>query len=160
MIFIQKLSRSHPRSSFDCGNNELNFYFREIVSQDVRNLLAQCFVAVDSESKEVVGFYTLTVHSVDVADVPELKRGRYKSLPFVLLGRLGVDVSAQNKGIGSLLVLDAINRTSENELNPMGIFVGLKHVGLKNFYQKFNFRTMGDKSKTMFLVFRKKNQLP
>jgi hypothetical protein len=60
---IDKLAQ-HDRTDFSCGVDELDRYFRQQAGQDSRRLLANCFVAVEPESRVVAGFYTLASTSI------------------------------------------------------------------------------------------------
>lgn len=57
-------------------------------------------------------FYTLSALSIDLASLPdELSRKLPRHpVPCALIGRLAIDRSAQGRGIGRLLLADAIKR--------------------------------------------------
>lgn len=59
------------------------------------------------------GFYTLSSHSVQRADVSGgwLKRNAPEQIPAVLLGMLGVDERFKGQGLGAQLLRDAIVRS-------------------------------------------------
>ena len=61
---IEPLSGTHDRSQFLSGSDPLDRYFREQASQDIKRRIATCFVAVNVESHEIAGFYTLAAASV------------------------------------------------------------------------------------------------
>ena len=60
----------------------------------------------------VIGFYTLSPASLDYARTPALatKGLARHDVPVFRLGRLGVDVSVQGRGLGGALVLRAAER--------------------------------------------------
>ena len=60
------LDAEHDRKRFDSGSTQLDRYFREQVSQDIRRRVAACFVAVTDEQR-VAGYYTLASASVERA---------------------------------------------------------------------------------------------
>ena len=43
---IEPLAKAHKRDDFTCGNDRIDGYFRETVSQDVKRKYATCFVAI------------------------------------------------------------------------------------------------------------------
>ena len=65
---IEPLSTAHKRSDFSCGNDRIDAYFRETVSQDVKRKYATCFVAREIATNRVAGFYTLSSSSVPLND--------------------------------------------------------------------------------------------
>jgi hypothetical protein len=46
---IEKLSKEHKRSAFDCGNNELNDYLKIRAAQDAKHYVTTVFVATKGE---------------------------------------------------------------------------------------------------------------
>ena len=53
------------RSAFSCGSEALDGYFRERASQDVKRLMASCFVATEDSDGEIAGYYTELVRATD-----------------------------------------------------------------------------------------------
>ena len=68
---IEPLAKAHKRSDFTCGNDRIDSYFRETVSQDVKRKYATCFVAREIATDRVAGFYTLSSSNVPLTEVPE-----------------------------------------------------------------------------------------
>ena len=103
---VEILRSEHDRTRFACGVAALDRYFREIVSQDIRRRLSNCFVAVDANAM-VAGYYTFAATAVPLTELPteQTKRlPRYPSVPAGLIGRLAVDRRFQGRGVGSLMV--------------------------------------------------------
>jgi hypothetical protein len=91
---VEALSEEHNRTTFRCGVEALDRYFREQIMQDMRRRISNCFVAVDSATDDLAGFYTLATSSILYQELPQhiTKRlPRYRSIPAILLGRLAVD---------------------------------------------------------------------
>jgi hypothetical protein len=69
---ITNLTNDHDRRSFQSSSPVLDRYLQERANQDVRRLVAACFVAMpENESTTVAGFYTLSAGSVVLSDFPE-----------------------------------------------------------------------------------------
>lgn len=105
---IEHFSSSLDISFFDCGNNDLNAWFHANAAHDYETSTSHIYVYIEAD--KVVGFYTLTAHTIQ-RRVMHPNREGYPSgsnIPATLLGRLAVDKSSQNKGIGKLLIRDAI----------------------------------------------------
>lgn len=59
-VAIQPLQSDHDRAVFSCGVEALDRYLHHQAGQDVRKHVAATFVAVESGSPQVLGFYTLS----------------------------------------------------------------------------------------------------
>lgn len=139
---VEPLSGVHDRSKFAGGSAPLDRYLREQASQDIKRRIATCFVAVDIETRDIVGFYTLTATSVALdALAPELvkKLPRYPVVPAALLGRLAVATLSQGKGLGAALLADALLRTARVEMGVFALLVDAKDEAAQRFYEKHGF---------------------
>ena len=108
---IEPLTKGHQRKTFLCGNERIDHYFRETVTQDIKRRYATCFVAHDLETDRIAGFYTLSSSNVPLMAVPEplaSRLPRYPTVPAVLIGWLGRDQSYAGLGLGEALLFDAI----------------------------------------------------
>ena len=68
---IEVLAPEHDRSGFACGSDPLDRYLREQASQDMRRRTSVCYVAIDSTTDAIAGYYTLAAGSVPLTDVTE-----------------------------------------------------------------------------------------
>lgn len=142
MILFTKLNKSVNRVTFDCGNAELNAYFQRFASQDMRNGLCVCYVAIDEVKGEVVGYFTLSASALDQTMLKsDLRRGRYPFLPVALLGRLAVSSNCQGQGLGSQLVAKAVQIASDNQVGCAGLIVKPKD-NVVGFYESLGFMTL------------------
>ena len=85
---IEPLAKAHKRADFTCGNDRIDAYVRETVSQDVKRNYATCFVAREIATDRVAGFYTLSSSNVPLNEVPEplaKKLPRHPTVPAVLI---------------------------------------------------------------------------
>ncbi len=120
---------AHDRSAFRCGSAALDAYLRERASQDVKRLLASCFVAVDKTTELVAGFYTLSASSVSAKELPQeslTRLPRYPALPAALVGRLAVDTRYQRRGLAGAMLTDAAVRVIRGDLKAFAILVEAK----------------------------------
>jgi len=111
-IRIEPRAGQHDRTGFSCGEPELDDYFRRRAGQDERRNVARVFVASD-DVLGVVGFYTLSTCSIHPGELPNgitRKLPRYDTIPAALIGRLARNLRARERGIGELLLADAIKR--------------------------------------------------
>jgi GNAT superfamily N-acetyltransferase len=74
---------------------------------------ARTYVVVDKREDRVVGYYALTVASLEREEATgRASRGMPRHpIPAMLLARLAVDESVQGQGVGATLLADAMQRT-------------------------------------------------
>ena len=154
---IELLNKKHNRKDFDCGKELLNDYLKTQAGQDVKRKLSVCFVSADSETNVIQGYYTLSNYSIPLSSFSEQIQKKlpksYNSIPTTLLGRLAIDKKYQGKGIGKILLIDALKRSYgiSNEIGSFGIIVDPIDDEAKGFYQKYDFIELPDSGK-MFIA--------
>lgn len=139
---IERLSSGHDRSRFSSGSAALDRYFREQASQDIKRRIATCFVALSVRTNDVAGFYTLAATGVALSALaPDIasKLPRYPVVPAALLGRLAVDKNYQGKGLGGVLLANAVLRTARVELGVFAMLVDAKDEAAQRFYEHHGF---------------------
>lgn len=142
---IEALSGEHDRSQFTSGSDPLDRYLRQQASQDMKRRVATCFVAIPHGEEEIAGYYTLTATSVALEAVSaEIARKlpRYPVVPAALLGRLAVATEWQGQGLGSILLADALVRTSRADLGVFTMLVDAKDDNAHRFYEHFGFKAL------------------
>ena len=155
-IVLEPLGKQHDRSKFACGEAELDDWFRRRAGQDERRNIARVFVAVDSELG-VVGFYSLNSFRLDFDELPEeiaRKLPRYDGIPAAPIGRLARDIRVRGKGVGELLVADAVRRilSAAQSLAVFAIMVDAKDERAATFYESFGFRRFPLRPNRLFLL--------
>lgn len=95
---------------------------------------------------EVAGFYTLSTHSVNRAEVSGgwFVRNAPAQVPAVLLGMLGVDERYKGCGLGSSLLKDAIENSMKIAAlaGVKALVVDPSNEGASSFYAHFGFSTL------------------
>lgn len=152
---LRQLDKQALVSAFDCGVLALNDYVRRYASQDVRRNVARVFVCSPVvDPVKVAGYYTLSAANVQCTDLPAnmaKKLPRYP-IPVALMGRLAVDITFQDQGIGSILLIDACKklRRAQDFLAVAGLVVDAKGESVVRFYLHFGFVRLGE-SMRLFL---------
>jgi uncharacterized protein (DUF1778 family)/GNAT superfamily N-acetyltransferase len=154
-ITIEPLHKRHDRTGFSSGEPELDEWFQKRASQDEKRNLARVFVALEDEC--VIGFYSISSFTLTIDDLPEelaRKLPRYEALPAVLIGRLARDERVRGRGIGEVLLADAIRRilSAARSIAVFAILVDAKSDRVFSFYEAFGFRAFPNKPRRMFLV--------
>jgi GNAT superfamily N-acetyltransferase len=149
-------SNQHHRSDFDCGNSALNDYLRKLATQYERRHLGKTVVALRSDgSDEVVGYYVLSASSVAFVNMPlEVARKLpAHPVPMVLLARLAVDRKEQGKGLGKILLHNALRRALDASalVGVFAIEVFATDQLAADFYGKFGFLPLPDDSRHFYL---------
>ena len=109
---VRKLAASDDLDSFDCGQSALNQFLQRFALVNQKSNSAQTYVSCCSDA--VVGFYSLTVGSVEPATAaPRVIKGiAQHPVPVMILARLAVDLQHQGAGLGKALLKDALLRTA------------------------------------------------
>ncbi len=145
----------HVRDQFQCEEASLTAYVKTQASQDVKRRLAACFVVVNAAS-QIIGYYTLSNHSLDRSLVPQAYQKKipaHYNVPVTLLGRLARDQSMKKTGLGEYLLLDALQRAyviSQTAVGSMAVVVDPINEKAVAFYARYGFITLPDSGK-MFL---------
>jgi len=146
----------HRKKEFNCGTGLLDSYLHKQANQDIKRKLTMCFVHPDEENL-VKGYYTLSNASVLRKFLPEYiirkMPASYTNLPVTLLGRLAVDVKNSGKGIGEILLIDALKRSlnvAVSSIGSMAVIVDPLDEQAVGFYDKYGFIFLRNSGK-MFL---------
>ncbi len=145
--------QKHDRKSFDCGVEDLNLYLQKYANQDQKRSLTRVYVLAEKE--KIVGYYSISAHSVPRDNLPEHARlGGYESLPFLLLGRLAVDKKHQGKGYGDALIFHAFQTTvhAAEKIGIMGMIVDAIEEKVIAFYNNFGFIKLSGTRNRLFMT--------
>jgi len=158
-LVIEPLNRNHNRTVFNCGIESLDRYLKRQAGQDVKRRVSRVFVvrSLEDETK-VLGFYTLSALSIDLSVLPEeiaAKLPRHP-VPVALIGRLAVDLPAQEIGIGKMLLADAIKRTLavSDDIAIYAMVVDAINEQAESFYERYGFARLAHGGSRLFLPLR------
>lgn len=150
------LTGSHDRQEFDCGRQELNDWLRQIARQHQEKGLSRTFVAtLDDAPNRICGYYALTLAELENRNLPEAWRKKMpRRIPGIKLGRLAVDKKFQGRGLGDLLLVDALTRAQRiyQEAGGIGLFVDALDERAAGYYKRFGFEAMPDNPLLLFLA--------
>lgn len=106
----EPINSTHSLQLFDCGNTHLNQWLKTKACKNEKGGASRTYVVCDH--KRVVAYYALATGAIDHDRAPnKMSRNMPNPIPIMVLGRLGVDLNYQHKGIGKGLLKDAILRT-------------------------------------------------
>jgi len=114
------------------------------------------YVAVDA-GIGVVGFYSLSSFAIDIEDLPEdiaRKLPRYNAVPAALIGRLARDVRVRKRGVGGLLLADAMRRvlSAGRSLAVFAVVVDSINEAATSFYRHFGFVQFPKRPNRLFIL--------
>jgi GNAT superfamily N-acetyltransferase len=114
-IRIEPLGRHHDRGVFDCGEDSVTRYLREVALQAQKSYRSASKVAVPPDAPaKILGYYTLVSHRIIDEEMPEQVARELKvqnlrgGAPAVLLAQLGVDLAYRSHGLGTFLLKRAL----------------------------------------------------
>jgi len=139
-VTIRQLSAADDRRRFACGQEDLDRYFRQFAGQHARRGIARIDVACLEE--EIIGYSASAPGHIEATDLPaELARRlpRYP-LPVLRLARLAVATGHQGRGVGRLLIRNALRQAMSlrDQHGCVGVVVDAKSEAL-GYYASFGF---------------------
>jgi len=152
---ILGLTGTHDRQSFDCGRPPLNGWLQQVARQHQEKGLSKTYVAIREEAPErICGFYALTLAELENRSLPPAWRKKLpRRIPGVRLGRLAVDLRYQRKGLGDLLLADALARAQiiHAQGGGIGLFVDAMDEQAAGYYLRLGFQASPDNPLLLFL---------
>lgn len=155
----EPIAKHHDRAAFDCGDRVLNEFLWRYARKNHEQGGAKTFLAVDnSDSKKILGFYSVSPASVAYEHTPELvKRGLARhEVPVFRLGRLAVDHSVQRLGLGGQLLLSAGRRCLlvATEVGGVALLIDAKNARVAEWYTRYGAVPLLDAPLSLLLPFQ------
>lgn len=163
MSRIERLDVSrHDRLTFDCGVLSLNNFLRQYARQFQERNIGVTWVAVaDDDPTHVLGYYTLATGALIPDDLPK-ERVALPQIPIMLLGRLAVDLKAQGRGLGRILLLHALHHALffSAHIGVYAVVVDAIDEQAQEFYLRFGFQIIPSHPFRLYLSMREIAKLP
>ena len=145
------------RQTFNCGVESLNRFIAQHATQSEKRDLARVFVALDQDTCNIVGYYSLNATSIIQDSFPEnIAKKLIREVPAVLLGRLAVHESHQKKGLGKHLMMNAFERVCEvnDGMATQSLIVDAINESVADYYiKRYNFNKLRENGLRLFLPF-------
>jgi GNAT superfamily N-acetyltransferase len=159
-LVFEPLASAHDRTGFSCGVPALDRWFRQQAGQEERRNVARVFVARDPDaggSDAIVGFYTLSMFTLALGDLPSnlgRRLPRHPDVPAVLIGRLARAAHVRGKAVGELLLADALERAlrASRSAAASAVVVDAKDESAASFYQSFGFVPFPTDPRRLFIL--------
>jgi predicted N-acetyltransferase YhbS len=136
----EPLGDHHDAADFNCGVSSLDDWLKRRARGNQASGASRTFVLC--EDSRVVGYYALAAGSVAIAAAPgRFRRNMPDPVPTIVLGRLAIDVSRQEQGLGRALFRDAVLRVigAADTIGIRGILVHTVSEQAKSFYVSLGF---------------------
>jgi GNAT superfamily N-acetyltransferase len=146
------LEPTHDIGTFHSGVPSLDGWLQKRALKNERVSASRTYVAC--EGNKVVGYYCLSVGAVAIQDAPKkLTRNMPDPIPVLVMGRLAIDQTWQNKGLGKALLLDAVRRTllAGEIAGVAALFVHALSEDAKRFYISRGFLESPVQPMTLFI---------
>jgi ribosomal protein S18 acetylase RimI-like enzyme len=108
---VEPLDRGkHDRAAFSCGVDRLDNFIKRTAANQADEDFTKVYVAIEPPSNQVLGYYSLSAHVIDVESLPESDRKRmprYPTIPAIYLSMIAVNAAVQGRGLGTFLVAEA-----------------------------------------------------
>jgi GNAT superfamily N-acetyltransferase len=137
------LNKNHRRDQFDCGEESLTRYLKLFAMQNMRKMLSTCYVHA-KDDLQIKAYYTLSNYSLIKNDIKTDTfpfKIVFDHVPTTLLGKLAVDKTMQNQGLGKWMVLDALFQSYKIAMlsGSIAVVVEPLNENATNFYQRLGF---------------------
>ncbi len=134
------LTADHELDDFDCGTASLNEWLKRRAR--INQLSGASRTYVVTAGQRVVGYYCLASGALATVDAPGgIRRNMPDPIPMAILGRLALDTAWHGKGLGGVLLNDALVRTAQAAriVGMRGLLVHAISPKAIAFYQHYGF---------------------
>lgn len=140
------------QKKFDCGNEVINKFVRSSLKKQVKDKISGCVALLDQDAEDrFVGFYTLTMFSINASMLSSLSQGSLPSnVPCTRMVMLGVRDDYQGQQLGSKLLQNAITRavSASADIGSLGLYLDADPPAV-DFYLDHGFVALKTISKTV-----------
>ncbi len=137
----EKLEPDHDLSSFDSGTPVLDDWLRRRALPNQESGASRTYVVC--AGNRVVGYYALAAGAIAQGEATgRTRRNMPDPVPVMVIGRLAIESSHQERGLGRALLRDAVLRTMQ-AADIAGIRAMLVHAiseDARRFHERYRFR--------------------
>ncbi len=143
-IVIEPLGE-HSRAAFCCGLSRIDNFFKNNAKKVHLGYGTRVFVACRENNQTPIGFYGLTVMTFDVGmnEKADKKFERHGQIPTIYLSMLARDKDQGPKGLGEILLADALQRALRIR-EDVGVYAMTLHAfndKVREIYEGAGFQT-------------------
>jgi len=121
-----------------------------------RGLASVFIVTAKDDPKTILAYYTLSSRELKLEQLPPAiakKAGKYGRVGVTLLGRMAVAEQCKGTGLGSLTLLNALDRSvvAARDVASWAVFVEAIDANAASFYRKYGFIELPEDRLKLFL---------
>ncbi|MSR59136.1 MAG: GNAT family N-acetyltransferase [Planctomycetaceae bacterium] len=150
----ERLHARHSRKTFQSDESAVDEWLRTRALQNQEKHLSVTKALLD-ESQVMAGYYTLATGQVDFGDLPAeiTRRLPRRFLPVAVLAWLGVNRTHQRRGLGRLLLAQALRDCHEagQTFAFVAVILDCLNDSAKRFYRQWDFEELPGHPYRLFL---------
>ena len=160
-FIIEAYSPSHhDRADFSCGTKRIDNFLHLTAKKHQKGDFTRVWVACRADTSRVVGFYSMNAHSLESGELPASfarNAPRHGGIPAIYLSMIGVDQSMQGKGLGSILMADAMKRVAliSGDVGVAALVLDVLDDDARDrrieFYKRLGFISLPSRPERMFI---------
>ena len=139
---LERLTKSHPRSSFASGSAPVDAWLATKALQSQSKRLSVTTALIDGTGL-IAGYYTVTSEQVDFGELPAgvTKHLPHRDLTVAVIAWLGVASDRQGQGVGRTLFVHALRdcHRAGQTFAFVAVVLDCLDDRAKAFYQQFQF---------------------
>jgi GNAT superfamily N-acetyltransferase len=149
----EPIADGHDLSAFASGEPALDDWLRRRARSNQASGASRTYVI--ALQHRVIGYFSLASGAITIAEAPSrARRNMPDPIPMAVLGRLAIDQEWQRRGLGRLLLRDAILRTSQAAaiIGVRGLLVHALSPAARRFYESNGFRESPNRPMTLVVT--------
>lgn len=151
---LKRLKREHPRKHFTSSQDRVDNWLVTQALQNQEKHLSVTKVLLDKRG-QIAGYFTLATAQVDFGDLPldVVRHLPRRMLPVAVLAWLGVHRESQGKGLGRLLLAQALRDCydASKTFAIIAVILDCLNDDAKTFYQHWDFQEIPGNPYRLFL---------
>ncbi len=149
--FVELDKSVHDRSSFDCGEIELNEFIQKHAARHMETGISTTIVLPASEALPngkypICAFYTIALSSIVRETLPALlkKRLPYYPIPVFLIAQMAVHSDCHDRGLGKITLIKALEYLwgINQHMRAYAVIVDCLNTNIEEFYSKYGFEVL------------------
>lgn len=153
IAFVELDKALHDRSSFDCGEKELNTFLITQASKHMSVRISKTMVLADhsdiiDKKSSICAFYTVTPCSIKRESLPAklAKKLPHYPVPVFLIAQLAINKKCQGKGFGKITLIKALEYLwhVNSQMTAYAIIVDYLSDNVMAFYKNYGFEILGE----------------
>lgn len=149
--FVDLDKNLHDRDSFDCGEEELNFFLKTKASKHnelgiSKTLVLPSIDILENDKYQICSFFSVAPTTISRETLPTnlLKKLPLYPVPVFLIAQLGVNKDFHNLGLGKITLIKALEYLWKVNLKmpAFAIIVDCLNSDVEKFYSKYGFKPL------------------